>query len=184
MKDLFSRFRHHEAMGRLTFTSFKGFEFSLLHLWETSAKWSPFPSFQVEQEKFAIEQIETKYKGSTLESQFYPELESHMCTWLGNQLSENTKRKANNRCANPSAGVMHAEYYFSVFPKPDAQATQLSTYIRRPYNQATTAPGVIQKLELWMVSVEIHREVAGLMLSLTHMRKAFFRLIQPSTSCS
>ena len=129
--------------------------------------------------KFAIEQIETKYKGSTLESQFYPELESHICTWLGNQLSDAIKRKASNRCATPSAGVMLTEYYFSVFPTPDAQAAQLSNYIRRPYNQATTASGVIQNLELWKVSIQIHREVAGLMLSLSDMRKAFFHIIQP-----
>ena len=43
-------------------------------------------------------------------------------------------------------GVMLTEYYFSVFPTPDAQAVQLSNYIRRPYNQATTASGVIQNL--------------------------------------
>ena len=134
---------------------------------------------RLNKKKFAIEQIETKYKGSTLESQFHPELESHICTWLGNQLSDAIKRKANNRCATPSAGVMLTEYYFSVFPTPDAQAPQLSTYIRRPYNQATTAAGVIQNLELWKVSIQIHREVAGLMLSLSDMRKAFFHLIQP-----
>ena len=116
---------------------------------------------------------------STLESQFYPELESHICTWLGNQLSDAIKRKASNRCATPSAGVMLTEYYFSVFPTPDAQAAQLSNYIRRPYNQATTASGVIQNLELWKVSIQIHREVAGLMLSLSDMRKAFFHIIQP-----
>ena len=52
-------------------------------------------------------------------------------------------------------------------------------YIRRPYNQATTASGVIQNLELWKVSIQIHREVAGLMLSLSDMRKAFFHIIQP-----
>ena len=129
--------------------------------------------------KFAIEQIDTKYKGSTLESQFYPELESHICTWLGNQLSDAIKRNASNRCATPSVGVMLTEYYFSVFPTPDAQAAQLSNYIRRPYNQATTASGIIQNLELWKVSIQIHREVAGLMLSLSDMRKAFFHLIQP-----
>ena len=134
---------------------------------------------KLNRKKFAIEQIETKYKGSTLESQFYPELESHICTWLGNQLSDAIKRKASNRCATPSAGVMLTEYYFSVFPTPDAQAAQLSNYIRRPYNQATTASGIIQNLELWKVSIQIHREVAGLMLSLSDMRKAFFHLIQP-----
>ena len=101
-------------------------------------------------------------------SQFYPELESHICTWLGNQLSDAIKRKANNRRATPSAGVMLTEYYFSVFPTPDAQAAQLSTYIRRPYNQATTAAGVIQNLELWKVSIQIYREVAGLMLSIKY----------------
>ena len=69
---------------------------------------------RLNKKKFAIEQIETKYKGTTLESQFYPELESHICTWLGNQLSDAIKRKANNRCATPSAGVMLTEYYFSV----------------------------------------------------------------------
>ena len=98
---------------------------------------------RLNKKKFAIEQIQTKYKGSTLESQFFPELESHICTWLGNHLSDAIKRKANNRRATPSAGVMLTEYYFSVFPTPDAQAAQLSTYIRRPYNQATTAAGVI-----------------------------------------
>ena len=134
---------------------------------------------RLNKKKFAIEQIETKYKGSTLESQFYPELESHICTWLGNQLSDAIKRKANNRCATPSAGVMLTEYYFSVFPTPDAQAAQLSTYIRRPFNQATTAAGVIQNLELWKVSIQTQREVAGVMLSLSDMRKAFFHLFQP-----
>ena len=134
---------------------------------------------RLNKKKFAIEQIETKYKGSTLESQFYPELESHICTWLGNQLSDAVKRKASNRCATPSAGVMLTEYYFSVFPTPDVQAAQLSNYIRRPYNQATTASGVIQNLEVWKVSIQIHREVAGLMLSLPDMRKAFFHSIQP-----
>ena len=124
---------------------------------------------RLNKKKFAIEQIETKYKGSTLESQFYPELENHICTWLGNQLSDAIKRKASNRCATPSAGVMLTEYYFSVFPTPDAQAAQLSNYIRRPYNQATTASGIIQNLELWKVSIQIHREVAGLMLSLSNM---------------
>ena len=135
---------------------------------------------RLNKKKFAIEQIETKYKGTTLESQFYPELESHICTWLGNQLSDAIKRKANNRCATPSAGVMLTEYYFSVFPTPDVQAAQLSNYIRRPYNQATTASGVIQNLELWKVSIQIHREVAGPMLSLSDMRKAFFHIIQPA----
>ena len=134
---------------------------------------------RLNKKKFVIEQIETKYKGSTLESQFYPELESHICTWLGNQLSDAIKRKASNRCATPSAGVMLTEYYFSVFPTPDAQAAQLPNYIRRPYNQATTASGVIQNLELWKVSIQIHREVAGLMLSLSDMRKALFHIIQP-----
>ena len=136
---------------------------------------------RLNKKKFAIEQIETKYKGSTLqsdESQFYPELESHICTWLGNQLNDTIKRKASNRCATPSAGVMLTEYYFSVFPTPDAQAAQLSNYIRRPYSQATTASGVIQNLELWKVSIQIHREVAGLMLSLSDMRKAFFHIIR------
>ena len=118
-------------------------------------------------------------KGSTLESQFYPELESHICTWLGNQLSDAIRRKASNRCATPGAEVMLTEYYFSVFPTPDVQAAQLSNYIRRPYNQATTASGVIQNLELWKVSIQIHREVAGLMLSLSDMRRAFFHIIQP-----
>ena len=103
---------------------------------------------KLNKKKSAIEQIETKYKGSTLESQFYPELESHICTWLGSQLSDAIRRKASNRCATPSAGVMLTEYYFSVFPTPDAQAAQLSNYIRRPYNQATTASGVIQNLQL------------------------------------
>ena len=99
--------------------------------------------------------------------------------WLGNQLSDAIKRKASNRCATPSAGVMLTEYYFSVFPTPDAQAAQLSNYIRRPYNQATTASGVIQNLELRKVSIQIHREVAGFMLSLSDMRKAFFHTVQP-----
>ena len=63
-------------------------------LWKTSVEWSSLYVSQTEQEKFAIEQIETKYKGSTLESQFYPELESHICTWLGNQFSDASKRKA------------------------------------------------------------------------------------------
>ena len=85
--------------------------------------------------KFATEQIETKYKGSTLEDQFYPELESHICTWLGNQSRDAIKRKASNRCPTPSAGVMLTEYYFSFVPAPAAQAGQLSNYIRRPYNQ-------------------------------------------------
>ena len=134
---------------------------------------------RLNKKKFAIEQIETKYKGSTLESQFYPELQSQKCTWLRNQLSDAIKRKANHRCATPSAGVMLTEYYFSVFPTPDVQAAQLSNCIRRPYNQATTASGVIQNLELWKVSIQIHREVAGLMLSLSDMRKAFFHIIQP-----
>ena len=98
---------------------------------------------------------------------------------MGNQLSDAIKRKASNRCATPSAGVMLTEYYFSVFPTPDAQAAQLSNYIRRPYNQATTASGIIQNLELWKVSIQIRREVAGLMLSLSDMRKAFFHLTQP-----
>ena len=48
---------------------------------------------RLNEKKLAIEQIETKYKGSTSESQFYPELESHICTWLGNQLSDAIKRK-------------------------------------------------------------------------------------------
>ena len=74
---------------------------------------------------------------------------------------------------------MLTEYYFSVFPTPDAQAAQLSNYIRRPKHQATTASGVIQNLELWKVSIQIHKEVAGLMLSLSDMRKAFFHLTQP-----
>ena len=135
---------------------------------------------KMNRKKFAIEQIGlTKYERSTLESQFYPELESHICTWLGNQLSDAIKRKASNRCATPSAGVMLAEYYFSVFPTPDAQAAQLSNDIRRPDNQATTASGIIQNLGLWKVSIQIHREVAGLMLSLSDMRKAFFHLTQP-----
>ena len=87
---------------------------------------------RLNKKKFAIEQIETKYKGSTLESQFYPELESHICTWLGNQLSDAVKRKASNRCATPSAGVMLTEYYFSVFPTPDVQAAQLFRIIFPP----------------------------------------------------
>ena len=97
---------------------------------------------RLNKKKFAVEQIQTKYKGSTLESQFYLELESHICTWPGNQLSDAVKRKASNRCATPSAGVMLTKYYFSVFPTPDIQAAQLSNYIRRPYNQASTASGV------------------------------------------
>ena len=113
-----------------------------------------------------------------MKSQFYLELESHICTWLGNQLSDAIKRKANNRRATPAAGVMLNEYHFSVVPTPDAQAAQLSTYVRRPCNQVTTAAGVIQNLELWKVSIQIHREVAGSMLSLSDMRKAFFHLIQ------
>ena len=157
----------------------RGLNLACSILRETPLKWSHSTLARLNKKKFAIEQIETKYKGSTLESQFYPELESHICTWLGNQLSDAIKRKANNRSATPSAGVMLTEYYFSVFPTPDVQAAQLSTYIRRPYNQATTAAGVIQNLELWKVSIQIHREVAGLMLSLSDMRKAFFHLIQP-----
>ena len=97
---------------------------------------------RLNKKKFAVEQIETNYKGSTLESQFYPELESHICTWLGNQLSDAVKRKASNRCATPCAGVMLTEYYFSVFPTPDVQTAQLSNYIRRPYSQAKTASRV------------------------------------------
>ena len=111
-----------------------------------ASKWRTFNVGKIEQEKSAIDQIQTKYKCSTVESQFYPELESHTCTWLGNQLSDAIKRKASNRCATPSAGVMLTEYYFSVFPTPDAQASQLSNYIRRPYNQATTASGVISRI--------------------------------------
>ena len=61
--------------------------------------------------------------------------------------------------ATPSAGVMLTEYYFSVFPTPDAQAAQLSDYTRRPYNQATTASGIIRNLEMWKVSIQIHRNV-------------------------
>ena len=38
---------------------------------------------------------------------------------------------------------------------------------------------MIQNLELWKVSIQIHREVAGLMLSLSDMRRAFFHIIQP-----
>ena len=47
---------------------------------------------RLNKKKFAIEQIETKYKGSTLESQFHPELERAI------------KRKASNGCATPGAG--------------------------------------------------------------------------------
>ena len=68
---------------------------------------------------------------------------------------------------------------FSVFPTPDAQAAQLSNYIRRPFHQATTASGVIQNLELSKLSVQSDREVAGLRLSLSDMRKVFFHIIQP-----
>ena len=68
------------------------------------------------------------------------------------------------------------ECCFSVFAAPDAQTAQLSNYIPRRYNQATAASGVIQNLELWKVSFQIHREVAGLMLSLLDMRKAFFHI--------
>ena len=94
-----------------------------------------------------------------------------ICTWSGDQQSDAIKRKACNRCATPSAGVM-PEYYFSVFAASDAQAAQLSNCIGRPYNQATTATGVVK------VSIQIHREVAGLMLSLSDLRKAF-HIIQP-----
>ena len=75
---------------------------------------------------------------------------------------------------------MLTEQNFSVFPAPDAQAAQLSNYIGRPQNQATADSSVIQNLEQWKVSIQIHREVAGLMLSLSDMRKAFFHLIQPA----
>ena len=40
------------------------------------------------------------------------------------------------------------------------------------------AAEVIQNLELWKVSIQIHREVAGFMLSLPDMRKAFFHILQ------
>ena len=63
-------------------------------------------------------------------------------------MSDAIKRQASNRRATPSPGVLLTEYCFSVFPTPDAQASQLSNYIRRPYNQATTASAVIQNLEL------------------------------------
>ena len=79
---------------------------------------------RLNKKKFVIEQIETKYKRSTLESQFHPARESYLYT--------------------PSAGVMLTEYYFSVSPPtPDAQTAQSSTFFRRPYNQA------IQNLEVW-----------------------------------
>ena len=77
---------------------------------------------------------------------------------------------------------MLTEYYFSVFPTPDAQAAQLSNYIRRPYNQATTASGVIQNLELWKVSIQIHREVAGLNAFTFGYEKGIFSY--HTTSCT
>ena len=150
------------TMGRAISSSIAWFKSRVLSVWKTSFEWRSFPLARLNKKKFAIEQIETKFKGSTLESQFYPELESYICTWLGDQLSDAVKRKASNRCATPGAGVMLTEYYFSVFPTPDVQVAQLSNYIRRPCNQATTASGVIQNLKLWKVSIQIHREVAGL----------------------
>ena len=74
-----------------------------------------------------MEQIETKYEGSALESQVYPELESHICTWR-KQPSDAIKRKARNRCATPSAGVMLTEYYFSVFPDPMHSGTTIKLH--------------------------------------------------------
>ena len=70
---------------------------------------------------------------------------AHICTRLGNQLSDAIKRKASNRCATPSAGVMLTEYYFSVFPTPDAQAAQLSSYSRRPYKSGKYSLGHYSK---------------------------------------
>ena len=43
---------------------------------------------KLNQKKHAVEQVDVKYRGATLESQFYPELESHMRAWLGSQLSD------------------------------------------------------------------------------------------------
>ena len=79
-------------MGRTISTSPARFKSRLFNLWETSTERRSLTLVKLNK-KFAIEQIETKYKGSTLESQFYPELESHICTWLGNQLSDAIREK-------------------------------------------------------------------------------------------
>ena len=71
----------------------QGSQSCLLDLWELLLNGVHSTLARLNKKKFAIEQIETKYKGLTLESQFYPELESHLCTWLGNQLSDAVKER-------------------------------------------------------------------------------------------
>ena len=84
------------------------------------------------------------------ESQFSQELESHICVWSGNQLSDAVVQLL--------VLVMSTEYYFSVLPTPDVQAAQLSNYTKRPYDQATTASGVFQNLGLWKVSIKFQED--------------------------
>ena len=131
------------------------------------------------EETTASGQAEKQFNKTGEEEKFYPQLESHVVTWMTNMLPSYVVTRAHNRKAEPSARIYLTEYYFSLFPQPGEQARHLGNLVRNPTTVSENSTDVLNNIENWRTSIQKLYELTNWIPIQEDIKTAFASLTAP-----
>ena len=131
------------------------------------------------EETTASGQAEKQFNKIGEEEKFYPQLESHVVTWMTSMLPSYVVTRAHNRKAEPSARIFLTEYYFSLFPQPGEQARHLSNLAQKPTTVSENPTDVLNNIENWRTTIQKLYELTNWIPIQEDIKIAFASLTAP-----
>ena len=131
------------------------------------------------EETTASGQAEKQFNKIGEEEKFYPQLESHVVTWMTSMLPSYVVTRAHNRKAEPSARIFLTEYYFSLFPQPGEQARHLCNLAQKPTTVSENPTDVLNNIENWRTTIQKLYELTNWIPIQEDIKTAFASLTAP-----
>ena len=131
------------------------------------------------EETTASGQAEKQFNKTGEEENFYPQLESHVVTWMTSMLPSYVVTRAHNRKSEPSARIFLTEYYFSLFPQPGEQARHLSNLAQKPTTVSENPTDVLNNIENWRTTIQKLYELTNWIPIQEDIKTAFASLTAP-----
>ena len=131
------------------------------------------------EETTASGQAEKQFNKVGEEEKFYPQLESHVVTWMTSMLPSYVVTRAHNRKSEPSARIFLTEYYFSLFPQPGEQARHLSNLAQNPTTVSENPTDVLNNIENWRTTIQKLYELTNWIPIQEDIKTAFASLTAP-----
>ena len=128
--------------------------------------------------KDCIGQADKQLNQTTEEENFYPQLESHVVTWVTSKLSNYELSRAYSRRSEPSVRIFLTECYFSVLLQPGEQARRLGYVARSPTTVSANPTDVLSNIEIWRTSIQKLNELTN-WIPMKEDKTAFEGLIAP-----